>query len=79
MHTAMLKRMVKRLEARAVPNCPACRDWPLEIAIKIVEIVIEPGEVPPPDPSEKQHPAHFGPCSECGRVHVAKVVAIERD
>jgi hypothetical protein len=67
-----------RLETLWGETCPECADWPLEIGIKIVEIVIEPGEpLPPPDPN-KRHPAHFGPCPCCGRTHRAKVVAIER-
>ena len=72
-----LRRRTEKLEGRAVKSCPACADWPNEIHVRIVEEIIEPGEpIPPRDPDER-HPAEFGPCSECGRTHRAKVIALE--
>jgi hypothetical protein len=77
MRTAMLKRMVKRLERQVVRSCPECRDWPAEIGLRIVEEIIEPGHpMPAPDSTD---PALFGPCACCGRTHRARVVSIERD
>jgi hypothetical protein len=60
----------------AARSCPECADWPAEIGIRIVEIVVEPGQpVPEPDQRER-HPAKYGPCPCCSRVHRATVVAI---
>ena len=79
MHTAMLKRMVKRLEARAVRSCPECRDWPDEIALRIIEEIIEPGQpIPPPDPSERR-PGEYGPCPCCNRRHKARIIEVVED
>jgi hypothetical protein len=76
----MLKRTVKGLAAQAAArSCPACADWPAEIAIRLVEIIVEPGEVlPAPDPAER-HPAEFGPCPGYGRTHRARVILVEED
>jgi hypothetical protein len=69
--------MVKRLAAQAGKCCSLCADWPAEIGIRLVEIIVEPGQpLPTPDPAER-HPAEYGPCEGCGRVHRAKVLAIE--
>jgi hypothetical protein len=78
MHTAMLKRMVKRLAALpAVRCCPECADWPTEVAQQIVEEVIEPGEVLPAADPTKRHATEFGPCVACGRLHRARVIPVE--
>ena len=45
--------------------------------IRLVEIVIEPGEpLPPPEPCQR-HPAEYGPCPCCGRMHRARVTLVE--
>jgi hypothetical protein len=78
MRTAMLKRMVKRLADRAAASpCPECADWPSEVGLRIVAVVIEPGEVLPPPDSAERNAAEYGPCPCCGRTHRARVVAIE--
>jgi hypothetical protein len=64
-----------RLEARAAKVCPECRDWPTEIILRILEEVIAPGQ--PLAPPDQTDPTQFGPCACCGRVHRARVVAIE--
>jgi hypothetical protein len=74
---SMVRRRMAKLETLAGRFCPECADWPAEIAIRIVEIIVGPGEVvPAPDPAER-HPAEFGPCACCGRTHRARVLAIE--
>ena len=74
MHTAMLRRMVKRLEAQQVGSrCPECAAWPDAIAVRIVEVIVEPGEpIPPPD---KTDPTLFH-CEACGRTHRPRVVEL---
>jgi hypothetical protein len=73
----MLATKIRRLTVnRAVRSCPVCASWPDEIAIKIVEIIIEPGQPLPPRDPDEQPPGQFGPCAGCGRRHKAKVVEI---
>jgi hypothetical protein len=70
-----VRRRMARLEAQAGKSCPLCVDWPAEIGIKLVEIVIEPGEpLPAPD---RFDPCQFGPCPGCGQRHRARVIAFE--
>ena len=77
MLTTVRRRMAKLEAQAAARSCPACADWPAEIGIRLVDIIVEPGEVlPVPDPAER-HPAEYGPCPCCGRMHRARVVAIE--
>jgi hypothetical protein len=79
MTVAALSRTVRRMADRVGRHCPDCADWPDEIAQRIVEEVIEAGEpLPPPDPPQR-HPAEYGPCVGCGRMHRARVVAVEED
>jgi hypothetical protein len=77
MRTATLSRTVRRLTASIqAASCPACASWPPEIAIRFIEIIIEPGEeLPPPDPP-RPDPSLFGPCLSCGRRHKARIVEV---
>jgi hypothetical protein len=62
--------------ARIPGSCSSCSSWPDEIGIKIVEIIIEPGQpIPPRDPDERP-PGEYGPCPSCGRRYKAKVIEI---
>jgi hypothetical protein len=76
MRTATLTRTVKRLAAQAGRSCRECADWPAEIGVRIIEVVVEPGQ-PLSEPDRPEHPAEYGPCEGCGRTHRAKVIAIE--
>jgi hypothetical protein len=77
MLTTVRRRMAK-LEALATARgCPECADWPAEIGIRLVEIIVEPGQpLPAPDPCQR-HPAEYGPCPCCGRMHRARVTLVE--
>jgi hypothetical protein len=49
-----VRRRMARLEALSGKTCPECAGWPDEITLRIVTIVVEPGDpLPPPDPAEK--------------------------
>jgi hypothetical protein len=77
MAIAALKRTAKRLAARAGRSCPACAGWPAEVSLQIDEVIVavsQPLPVPDARPSD---PAAFGPCRSCGRVHRARVIALE--
>jgi hypothetical protein len=75
MTTSALSRTVSRIMASIPASCPACRDWPTEIGLKIVTEIIEVGQpIPPPDRTD---PSLFGPCECCKRVHRARVIALE--
>jgi hypothetical protein len=67
-----LARTVKRLTRRAGDVCPACAAWPGEVVLDVVEVIVEPGQLPPPVPDEPG-PCLFGPCPGCGRVLRARV------
>jgi hypothetical protein len=72
-----VRRRMARLEVLAGRTCPACSDWPSEVAVRVVEVIIEPGApLPAPDQND---PALFGPCEVCGRTFRAKVVEVEGD
>jgi hypothetical protein len=65
-----------RLEALSGKTCPKCADWPEEIVLRIVEVIVEPGEPIPPPPDEPD-PTLWGPCEVCGRTLKSKVIALE--
>jgi hypothetical protein len=69
---------MEKLEAWAGARCcPECSGWPSEVGQRIVEEIVEPGEILPAPAKSERHPAEFGPCPCCGRTHRARVVAIE--
>jgi hypothetical protein len=71
----MVRRRMARLEALTASSCPACASWPEEVAVRIVEEIIEPGQpLPPPAPAAPN--PWDGPCPCCGRLHKPRVVAI---
>jgi hypothetical protein len=77
MTTATLSRTVRRLAARAGEFCPCCAHWPNEVALRVVEVVVEPdGPLPAPDPPG---PIEYGPCPNCHKVHRPVVVDILGD
>ena len=79
MQLTTVRRRMGRLEALWGETCPECADWPAEVALRIVEVIVEPGDpISPPDPSARR-PTEYGPCPCCGRTHRAKVVAIVRE
>jgi hypothetical protein len=79
MQLSTVRRRMARLEALADSYCPECADWPAEIALRIVEVIVEPGQpLEPPDPAARR-PTEFGPCPCCGRVHRARVVELVKE
>jgi hypothetical protein len=76
MRVAALSRTVRRLTASIqADSCPECADWPAEIGIRIVEIIVEPGQpLPAPDPPAPN--PWDGPCASCGRRHKPRVVEV---
>ena len=78
MRTAVLRRTVARITDRVGRQCPECADWPDEVALLIVEEVIEPGEAPVP-PSPPARNPWDEPCPSCGRRHRPRFIEIEED
>jgi hypothetical protein len=76
MHTTALLRTVKRMTDRLGRPCPECSDWPDEVALLIIEEVVEPDAAPVPPAPPARNPWDR-PCGCCGRRHRPRVIAFE--
>jgi hypothetical protein len=78
-------RRLAALERRFIvlAGCPHCRDWPEEVGLRIVEVIVETR----PDAqkalaamsaeADEPFPPVYGPCPGCGRVHKPRLVEVE--
>jgi hypothetical protein len=78
--TALATRL-RRLEATATRDCPACRDWPTSVEMNIEYVVVDTPEqsqqrMEEVRDAEKDDPRQLGPCPSCGRTERVPVSKI---
>ena len=70
-----LRARLAKLERGPAGRCPGCRDRPGEVALRIVECVIEDHEEDAARGPDRGRPPELAPCSRCG--WKPRVVALE--